>query len=204
MPISRVRWLNSFSEWFRNVLLNAEVMDYRYPIKGCGVWLPYGFKLRRNVFNVLRELLDSTGHQEVQFPLLIPETSLARESMHVRSFEDECFWVTHGGLTPLKVRYALRPTSETAIGPMLKLWIRSHKDLPVVLYQIVNIFRYETKATRPLIRMREVTSSSPGCPAHSKPSMVTASHPILSAVRAKRTAVHLCIILIPADLRRGT
>ncbi|MEM2876327.1 MAG: proline--tRNA ligase [Candidatus Bathyarchaeia archaeon] len=166
LPLKRVRWSSRFSEWFRDVLLRAEVMDYRYPIKGCGVWLPYGFKLRRNVFDILRNLLDSTGHQEVQFPLLIPETSLSKESAHVKSFESECFWVTYGGSTPLNVRYALRPTSETAIGPMLKLWIRSHKDLPITSYQIVNIFRYETKATRPLIRMREVTTFKEAHTAH--------------------------------------
>ena len=166
MPPSRDKWMNEFGKWFRDILINADIMDYRYPIKGCGVWLPYGFKLRRHVLQILRDLLDSTGHEEVQFPLLIPEDSLAKEGKHVRSFEDECFWVTHGGLTPLKIRYALRPTSETAINPMLKLWIRSHKDLPVILYQIVNIFRYETKATRPLIRMREVSTFKEAHTAH--------------------------------------
>ena len=120
--------------------------------------MPYGFKIRRNVFQILRDLLDSTGHDETLFPLMIPETSLAKESAHVGSFEEECFWVTRGGSTPLKVKYALRPTSETVIAPMLKLWIRSHADLPIKLYQIVSIFRYETRATRPLIRMREVAS----------------------------------------------
>ena len=120
--------------------------------------MPYGFKIRRNVFQILRDLLDSTGHDETLFPLMIPETSLAKESAHVGSFEEQCFWVTRGGSTPLKVKYALRPTSETVIAPMLKLWIRSHADLPIRLYQIVNIFRYETKATRPIIRMREVAT----------------------------------------------
>jgi len=118
--------------------------------------MPYGFKIRRNVLQILRDLLDSTGHEETLFPLLIPETSLAQEAAHVKSFEGECFWVTHGGYQPLKVRYALRPTSETVIAPMLKLWIRSHADLPMKLYQVVNVFRHETKATRPIIRMREV------------------------------------------------
>jgi len=156
LSVKRQKWSKRFGEWFRRVLINAGMMDYRYPIKGCGVWLPYGFKIRRNVLQVLRDLLDSTGHQETLFPLMIPETSLAKESTHVGSFEGECFWVTHGGFDPLKVRYALRPTSETVIAPMLKLWIRSHADLPLKLYQVVNIFRYETKATRPILRTREV------------------------------------------------
>jgi prolyl-tRNA synthetase len=156
--VKRKKWSENFGEWFRDVLINAEIMDYRYPIKGSGVWMPYGFKIRRNVLQNIRDYLDATGHQETLFPLLIPETALAQESTHVKSFEGECFWVTHGGFEPLKVRYALRPTSETAIAPMLKLWIRSHADLPMKLYQVVNVFRHETKATRPIIRMREVAT----------------------------------------------
>jgi len=157
MPtISRKQWSRHFGKWFRRVLIGAGIMDYRYPIKGMAVWLPYGFKLRQNLLKVIRNLLDKTGHQEVRFPLLIPETSLAKEAEHMKSFEGQVFWVTRGGLTPLQIKYCLRPTSETAIAPMLKLWVRSHADLPMKLYQVVNIFRYETRATRPLIRMREV------------------------------------------------
>ena len=158
MPVKRQKWSEDFGEWFRDVLINAGIMDYRYPIKGSGVWMPYGFKIRKNVLQIIRDLLDNTGHDETLFPLLIPETSLAQEAAHVKSFEGECFWVTHGGYDPLKVRFALRPTSETVIAPMLKLWIRSHADLPMKLYQVVNVFRHETKATRPIIRMREVAT----------------------------------------------
>ncbi len=166
MVVERAKWGGNFGEWFRSVLVDAGVMDYRYPIKGCGVWLPYGFKVRRNILQVMRDLLDSTGHEEALFPLLIPETSLAKEATHVRSFEGQCFWVTQGGSTPLEVKLALRPTSETAIGPMLRLWIRSHADLPLKLYQVVNIFRYETRATRPILRMREVSTFKEAHTAH--------------------------------------
>ncbi|MDK2892910.1 MAG: prolyl-tRNA synthetase [Methanohalophilus sp.] len=81
-----------------------------------------------------------------------------KEAEHIKGFEDEVYWVTHGGTSPLDVKLALRPTSETAIYPMYKLWVRSHADLPLKIYQIVNTFRYETKHTRPLIRLREITS----------------------------------------------
>jgi len=159
MPtIKREQWSRHFGKWFRHVLTDAGIMDNRYPIKGMTVWLPHGFKIRGKMLQTLRELHDSTGHQEMLFPLLIPETSLAKEAEHIKSFEDEVFWVTRGGLTPLRIKLALRPTSEAAIGPILKLWIRSHADLPIKLYQIVNTFRYETKATRPLIRVRELDS----------------------------------------------
>jgi len=159
MPtIKREQWSRHFAKWFRHVLTDACIMDSRYPVKGMTVWLPYGFKIRGKILQILRYLHDSTAHQEMLFPLLIPETSLDKEAEHIKSFEGELFWVTRGGLTPLDVKLALRPTSEAAIGPMLKLWIRSHADLPIKLYQIVNTFRYETRATRPLIRVRELDS----------------------------------------------
>jgi prolyl-tRNA synthetase len=154
--VKREQWSHHFGKWFRHVLIAAGIMDYRYPIKGMAVWLPYGFRIRRNLLQVIRDLLDNTEHHEVRFPLLIPETSLAKEAEHMKSFEGQVFWITRGGLTPLEIKYCLRPTSETAIAPMLKLWIRSHADLPIKMYQVANIFRYETRATRPLIRMREV------------------------------------------------
>ena len=154
----RERRDSHFGEWFRNVLIDAEILDYRYPIKGCGVWLPYGFKIRKLVTQLLRDLHDAKGHDEVRFPIMVTETNLRKEAKHIKDFENEVFWVTHGGSKPLEIRYALRPTSETAIYPMLKLWIRSHADLPSKLYQIGSVFRCETKTTRPIIRVREVTT----------------------------------------------
>ncbi len=155
----------NFSEWFHEVIQQAEIMDIRYPVKGLYVWRPFGFKLRQLVYSKLRELLDR-DHDEVYFPTLIPETELGKEGEHIKGFEDEVFWVTHGGLEPLDVKLALRPTSETAMYPIFKLWIRSHADLPLKVYQIVNTFRYETKHTRPLIRLREITSFKEAHTAH--------------------------------------
>jgi prolyl-tRNA synthetase len=146
-----------FSAWFNDILWRAEIMDVRYPVKGLYVWYPYGFAIRKFVYNQLRDLLDR-DHQETLFPLLIPEQEFMKEAEHIKGFEDEVYWVTHGGTTPLDVKLALRPTSETAIYPMYALWLRSHADLPMKYYQIVNTFRYETKQTRPLIRLREITS----------------------------------------------
>jgi len=148
---------NDFSAWYNELLWRAEIMDVRYPVKGIYVWYPFGFSLRRNVYDQLRAIMDR-DHQEALFPLLIPETEFAKEAEHIKGFEEEVYWVTHGGLTPLEVKLALRPTSECAIYPMYALWVRSHADLPLRIYQIVNTFRYETKHTRPLIRLREITS----------------------------------------------
>ncbi|MCC6055748.1 MAG: proline--tRNA ligase, partial [Desulfurococcaceae archaeon] len=149
----------SFSEWFSWIISEAEIYDYgRYPIKGTGIWLPYGFQIRRRVIELIRMLLDETGHEEILLPLLIPETLFAKESEHVRGFEGEVFWITKAGLEELDVKLALRPTSETTISYMESLWIKSYKQLPKKYYQIVSIFRYETKMTKPMIRVREVTT----------------------------------------------
>jgi prolyl-tRNA synthetase len=149
--------LSKFSEWFHNILEEAEIIDTRYPVKGMHVWLPQGFKLRKHTLEIIGKVLDR-DHEEVQFPLLIPEDELAKEGIHVKGFEDEVYWVTHGGLTELNKKLALRPTSETAMYPMFNLWVRSHSDLPMKFYQTVNTFRYETRHTRPLIRVREITT----------------------------------------------
>ena len=149
--------MSEFSEWFHNILEEAEIIDTRYPVKGMHVWLPQGFKIRKHTLNILKAILDQ-DHEEVLFPLLIPEEELAKEAIHVKGFEEEVYWVTHGGLTELNEKLALRPTSETAMYPMFSLWVRNHSDLPMKYYQVVNTFRYETKHTRPLIRVREITT----------------------------------------------
>jgi prolyl-tRNA synthetase len=156
----------AFSQWYNDIIERAEIMDVRYPVKGLYVWFPYGFKVRNNVIEIIKGLLDDTGHQEALFPLLIPEQEFAKEAIHIKGFEDEVYWVTHGGREPLNVQLALRPTSETAIYPMFSVWIRAHTDMPLKVYQVVNTFRYETKHTRPLIRLREITTFKEAHTAH--------------------------------------
>jgi prolyl-tRNA synthetase len=165
MLASKIPPKENFSEWYHEILMMGEIVDNRYPVKGMCVWLPYGFALRKKVYEILRELLD-VDHQETLFPLMIPENEFMKEAQHIKGFEDEVYWVTKGGTSSLDVKLALRPTSETAIYPMFKLWIRSHADLPIRVYQIVNTFRYETKHTRPLIRLREITSFKEAHTAH--------------------------------------
>ncbi|MCS7097836.1 MAG: proline--tRNA ligase [Candidatus Methanomethyliaceae archaeon] len=165
MP-SRNQWLSNFSEWFHKVIFEIPIYDTRYPVKGTGIWMPYGFKIRREVLEIIREELIKTGHEEVLFPTLIPEYLLKKEGEHIRNFEGQVFWITYGGTTPLDVRLALRPTSETSIYPMFQLWIKGYSDLPVKIFQIVNVFRYETKATKPMIRVREITTFKEAHTAH--------------------------------------
>ena len=147
---------DNFSEWYNDIVEKANLSDKRYPIKGMNVWTPYGWKIMRFVDTYIRQELDATNHDEVCFPLLIPETEFKKEKDHIKGFDSEVYWVTHAGTNELDVRLVVRPTSETAMYPMFSLWVRSHNDLPLKVYQIVNTFRYETKQTRSFIRVREI------------------------------------------------
>ncbi|MFP4632941.1 MAG: proline--tRNA ligase [Halobacteriales archaeon] len=155
-----------FSDWYNELLFQAEIMDVRYPAKGVYVWFPFGQELRNHVYDRLTGMHDATGHREAGFPVLIPEGILAKEGEHIAGFEDEVFWVTHGGRRELDERMALRPTSETPMYTMFDLWIRSHTDLPLKIYQVANIWRSETEHTRPLIRLREITGFKEAHTAH--------------------------------------
>jgi prolyl-tRNA synthetase len=147
---------SDFSTWYNDVIDVANLSDKRYPVKGMNVWTPYGWKVMQFIDSIIRRECDATGHQEVCFPLLIPKTEFQKEADHIKGFDAEVYWVTHGGLDELDVPLLLRPTSETAMYPMFSLWVRSHSDLPLKTYQIVNTFRYETKMTRSFIRVREI------------------------------------------------
>jgi len=152
-----VRKEQDFGQWYLEVIDRAGLVDKRYPIKGMKVWTAYGWKVVSLIDSHIRELLDASGHDEVNFPLLIPKTEFAKEAKHIAGFDDSVYWVTHAGTNLLDVPLLLRPTSETAMYPMFSLWVRSHTDLPLKTYQIVSTFRYETKQTRTFIRERRLS-----------------------------------------------
>ncbi|HIE14368.1 TPA: proline--tRNA ligase [Candidatus Bathyarchaeota archaeon] len=145
----------NYSKWFDDVLFNAEILDYRYPVKGFAVYKSWGWRIIRRIVEILEEELESTGHEPMLFPVVIPEDTFAREAEHIKGFHMEVFWITHAGDRQLARKMLLRPTSETAMYPLFAYWIRSHADLPLKIFQSVPVYRYETKATRPLLRMRE-------------------------------------------------
>ena len=145
----------NMSEWFTEVLEKAEIIDIRYGVKGFIAYRPFGMKIMKNIIKLYEEELEKTGHSPVLFPVVIPEKNLKREKEHIKGFEGEVFWIEKGGYSPLEERLVLRPTSETAIYPLYSLWLKSYRDLPFKAYQTVAVYRYETKATRPLLRGRE-------------------------------------------------
>ncbi len=146
----------AFIDWYLAVVEATNLSDKRYGVKGMNVWTPYGLRARRNLDRVMVREIEATGSEAVEFPALIAANEFAKEKEHIAGFDAQVYWVTRGGLSELDVPLVLRPTSETAMYPVFALWIRSHKDLPLNVYQIVNTFRYETKTTRPFVRVREI------------------------------------------------
>ncbi len=145
----------NFSKWYTNIVQKAELADLRSNVKGFVVFQPWSVLSMEKMFKYLEQTLQRKSHKPYWFPTLIPESNLTKESKHIKGFTPEVFWVTHGGKRKLEERYALRPTSETVFYQMFAQWIRSYKDLPFKTYQRANVFRYETKATRPFLRSRE-------------------------------------------------
>jgi len=146
----------NFSEWYNEIIEKADLIDKRYPIKGMDVWRPYGLSVMRAIDGAIREGMRRTDHQEVEFPLFIPQTEFNKEADQIKGFGGEVYWVTKGGESDLDIPLVVRPTSETAMYPMFSLWVRSHKHLPLKVFQIVSVFRYETKQTRSFLRVRQI------------------------------------------------
>ncbi len=142
-----------FSRWYVEVIKKAELADYA-PMKGMMVIRPYGYAIWENIQLLLDKRIKESGHVNAYFPLFIPETFLQKETEHLEGFSPEVAWVTRGGTEELEERLAVRPTSEAIIGNMYSKWIKSWRDLPVLINQWANIVRWE-KVTRPFLRTTE-------------------------------------------------
>ncbi len=145
----------NFSEWFTEIIKTAELADIRYNVKGFLVFQPWSVMAMEKMYKHYEKVLQRKGHRPYWFPTVLSEKNFYLEKEHVKGFSPEVFWITEAGNTRLNEKLALRPTSETAFYQMFSLWIRSYKDLPFKTYQRANVFRYETKATRPFLRSRE-------------------------------------------------
>jgi prolyl-tRNA synthetase len=144
---------DDFDRWYVDVVRRAELADYT-PVRGCMVIRPYGYALWERTRDALDAMFKRTGHENMYFPLLIPESVLAKEAEHVEGFAPEVFWVTHGGSRELEERLAIRPTSEAIICTLYADWIHSWRDLPVLINQWCNVARWE-KRTRLFLRTAE-------------------------------------------------
>ncbi len=144
----------NFSEWYIQLMLKAELADYS-SVSGCIVYRPLAYAMWEKIkFEVDKEF-KKLGIKNSYFPLLIPEKLLTKEEEHVEGFAPEVAWVTIGGNTKLNERLAIRPTSEAIMYDSYSKWIRSHRDLPLLLNQWNNVIRWEFNNPVPFFRGRE-------------------------------------------------
>ena len=142
-----------FAQWYTDVVKAAKLADYSN-VKGCIVFEPNGYALWEKMQSVLDKKFKELGHQNVYFPVLIPESLLKKEGELIEGFAPEGAWVTQGGGNSLEERLMVRPTSETLFSDYFASKVKSYKDLPLLYNQWCNVMRWE-KETRPFLRTRE-------------------------------------------------
>ncbi len=158
----------NYPEWYQEIIKAADLAE-NSPVRGCMVIKPWGYALWENMQAVLDGKFKETGHVNAYFPLLIPLSFLEQEAEHVEGFAKECAVVTHhrlkvsndpakkGKLVPdgeLEEPLIIRPTSETIIGHMYAKWVKSYRDLPLLMNQWCNVMRWEMR-TRMFLRTSE-------------------------------------------------
>ena len=142
-----------FNEWYTDIIQLAQLADYS-PVKGTMVIRPYGYSIWEGIQKYLDKKFKETGHENAYFPLFIPQSFIQKEAEHVEGFSPELATVTHAGGKELEEPLIVRPTSETIINYMFSKWIKSHRDLPMLINQWANVVRWEMR-TRLFLRTSE-------------------------------------------------
>jgi prolyl-tRNA synthetase len=143
-----------FATWYQDVVLQGDMAEPAEIVKGCMVIKANGYAVWELLQRELDDRFKATGHQNMYFPLLIPQSFLHKEAEHVEGFSPELAVVTLAGGKQLDEPYVIRPTSETIIGHFFAKWIKSWRDLPVLVNQWANIIRWELR-TRMFLRTTE-------------------------------------------------
>lgn len=142
-----------YAAWYIEVIQRAQLVDYG-PVKGTMVIRPYGYALWEHIQKQLDMRFKATGHENAYFPMLIPYSFIQKEAEHVEGFSPELALVTHAGGKKLEEPLVVRPTSETIINHMYAQWVKSYRDLPILINQWANVVRWELR-TRPFLRTSE-------------------------------------------------
>ena len=157
---------DDFSRWYNDIITHADLAE-NSGVRGCMVIKPYGFAIWEQMKSVLDKMFKDTGHVNAYFPLFIPKSFFTKEAKHVDGFAKECAVVTHyrlknndageivvDGDAKLEEELIVRPTSETIIWDTYKRWIKSYRDLPLLINQWANVVRWEMR-TRLFLRTSE-------------------------------------------------
>jgi prolyl-tRNA synthetase len=155
-----------YAQWYNDLVLKADMAEHS-DVRGCMVIKPHGYAIWEKMQRALDGMFKDTGHVNAYFPLFIPKSYLAKEASHVEGFAKECAVVTHYRLksdpdhgvvvdpeAKLEEELIVRPTSETIIWNTYRGWIKSYRDLPLLINQWANVVRWEMR-TRLFLRTAE-------------------------------------------------
>ncbi len=154
------------AQWYNDLVLKADLAEHS-DVRGCMVIKPHGYAIWEKMQAALDGMFKATGHVNAYFPLFIPKSYLAKEAAHVEGFAKECAVVTHYRLksdpeqgvvvdpeAKLEEELIVRPTSETIIWNTYRGWVKSYRDLPLLINQWANVVRWEMR-TRLFLRTAE-------------------------------------------------
>ncbi|WGH26392.1 MAG: proline--tRNA ligase [Candidatus Bostrichicola ureolyticus] len=147
--------IEDYSKWYNEIIIKANLAETSN-VRGCMIIKPYGFAIWEKIQNILNKKIKNTGHENIYFPLFIPKSLFSKEACHIDGFSQECAVVTHYRLkkthnnniiidpkSKLDEELIVRPTSETIIWHTYRSWIKSYRDLPILINQWANIIRWE-------------------------------------------------------------
>lgn len=157
----------NYSQWYNDLVTKADLAE-NSAVRGCMVIKPYGYAIWEFMRDALDKMFKDTGHVNAYFPLFIPKSFFSKEASHVEGFAKECAVVTHYRLknnpngsgvvvdpeAKLEEELIVRPTSETIIWDTYRNWIKSYRDLPILVNQWANVVRWEMR-TRLFLRTAE-------------------------------------------------
>jgi len=157
----------NYSQWYNDLVIKADLAE-NSAVRGCMVIKPYGYAIWEKIQSALDKMFKDTGHSNAYFPIFIPKSFFSREASHVEGFAKECAVVTHYRLKAspdgkgvvvdedarLEEELIVRPTSETIIWDTYRNWIKSYRDLPILINQWANVVRWEMR-TRLFLRTTE-------------------------------------------------
>lgn len=147
-----------FTKTNKNAPHDADSANARLLIQGgyvnqlsAGIYsyLPLGLRVLKKIQQIIRSEMQGLGAQEIYMPALSPKEPYIKTDR----------WDAIDVLFKLEAaggkEYALNPTHEEIVTPLVQEYVRSYKDLPLAVFQIQDKYRNEARAKSGLLRGRE-------------------------------------------------
>jgi len=154
-----MRWTKLYLPTYKESPSEAEISSHKLMIRaglvrkltgGVYTFLPLGFRVLKKIENIVREEMDRIGCQEILMPILHP-AELYEETGRLQHFGPELFKLTDRK----NRRFALGPTHEEVVTDLARSELKSYRQLPQCLYQILTKFRDEIRPRFGVMRARE-------------------------------------------------